>query len=113
MALFEDRRRSSHTKRLLAAATNSVASAGVAPPLSQEKIGCGTCQEQRHRLGRSISAPAAAAEVDSDSAAKRQRTLRKYFQVLLQSMRCPDEDRCALDDVWTINTLVLPQVQGV
>ena len=82
MALFEDRRRSSHTKRLLAAATTSVAPSAVAAALAQDKAGCGTCQEQRHRLDRSVSAPAAAAEVDSDSAAKRQRTLRNYFQVL-------------------------------
>ncbi len=80
MALFEDRRRSSHTKRLLAAATSSAAV--VAAPVSRARAGCGTCQEQRHRLDRSVSAPAAAAELDSDSAAKRQRTLRNYFQVL-------------------------------
>ncbi len=81
MALFEDRRRSSHTKRLLAAATKSVAPSSVAAALVQDKAGCGTWQDHRHRLGRSISAPAAApTEVDSDSAAKRQRTLRNYFQ---------------------------------
>ena len=81
MALFEDRRRSSHTKRLLAAATNSVAAAAVAAPLPQDKVACASCQEQCRHLGRSVSAPASAGEVNPESAAKRQRTLRKYFQV--------------------------------
>ena len=82
MALFEDRRRSSQTKRLLAASTNSALSGLTTPaPVKQDTGACGTCQEQSRRLGRSISAPAAAVEVESDSAAKRQRTLRNYFQL--------------------------------
>ena len=73
MALFEDRRRSSRDAAVAAA----LAKAGRTP--SQQDGAAG--QSDRRQLGRSVSAPAAA-DVDAESAAKRQRTLRGFFQVL-------------------------------
>ena len=91
MALFEDRRRSSQSKRLLAAATNSTVAAALAtaatPPLAQDRGDTAVLQPLRRQLSRSISAPAAAEKLESaECAAKRQRTLRKYFQVRIDAL---------------------------
>ena len=75
MALFEDRQRSSRDAAVAAA----FAKAGRTP--SQVSAAETLSQTDRRRLGRSVSAPVAA-EADAESAAKRQRTLRGFFQVL-------------------------------
>jgi hypothetical protein len=75
MALFEDRRRSSRDAAVAAA----LAKADRTP--LQDGAAAAVGQADRRQLGRSVSAPAAA-DADAESAAKRQRTLRGFFQVL-------------------------------